>query len=238
MTTTTRRLTAALFAAALALITLIPAAPAHAAWPECSRVWLTEPSYFDKIDTGRSRCLWPKDRQGGWVKIYRLDKRHLRVIDYVSPWNFTRTPPTNGRVKSTADSVRTLARRYDVTLQFAVSDVIGRRGCYGDHLYSISGAYAPGGDRHPGRGLIRLGTGTIDRCMRDKPKVLNITRHEIAHALIERLCDRYVGTDFHHENVTDAFAYRYLGATSRSPGGYNFGPWSFKRAGAIHSGNC
>jgi hypothetical protein len=102
---TTRRLTAALFAAVLALITLIPAAPAHAAWPECSRVWLTEPSYFDKIDTGRSRCLWPKDRQGGWVKIYR-------------------------------------------------------------------------------------------------------------------------------------FAYRYLGATSRSPGGYGFGPWAMKRAVAIHNGKC
>jgi hypothetical protein len=125
-----------------------------------------------------------------------------------------------------------------VRLQFAVTDLLGRRGCYGDHIGQISGSYAPGGDRFPGRGLVRLGTGTIDRCMLDKPAVLNVTRHEVAHALIERKCGRYVGTDFRHENITDAYAYRYLGATARNPGGYGFGKWSMRRAVAIHEGKC
>jgi hypothetical protein len=233
------RIFAALSAAVLAVLLLIPAAPAHAAWPECSRVWLTSPSYFDKIDTGQRRCLWPKDRtEAGWVKVYRLDDRSLRVIDYVSPYNITATPPNNGRVKSTADSVRALASRYDIRLQFAVSSFSGQRGCYGDHIGQISGMYAPGGDRYPGRGLVRLGTGTIDRCMEDKRRVMDITRHELTHGILEKLCGRYVGTDYRHENVTDAYAWKYLGATVRNPGGYGFGPWSLKRAVQIHDGNC
>lgn len=224
---------------AVALVTLIPAESAHGAWPECSRVWLTSPSYNDKVDTGQQRCLWPKDRDSsGWVRVYRLDDRNLRVIDYVSPWNITQTPPNNGRVKSTADAVRAIADRNHVRLQFAVTDYAGRRGCYGDHLGQISGMYAPGGDRYPGRGLVRLGTGVIDRCMEDREGALNIARHEVAHGVIERLCGRYVGTDFRHENVTDAYAYRYLGATIRAPGGYGFGAWSMRRAVAIHEGEC
>lgn len=44
------------------------------------------------------------------------------------------------------------------------------------------------------------------------------------------------GPHHRNENVTDAYAYRYLGATVRNPGWYRFDSWDMRRAVEIHKG--
>lgn len=219
------------------LVPAVAASPvAHA--DHCRTVWLTAPSYRDRVDTGTKVCLSSERRTlSSGHTAYALRYSGGSFRDWVFTNGYTAIPPNNGLVQSTADSVRWLANKYDVTVQFAVSDLIGRRGCYGDHPNQISGSYQATWE-HPGRGLVRLGTGTTSRCMTYRTSVKNIAKHEIAHALIERLCREVLWGDPRQENITDAYAYRFMGATVRNPGGYGFTLADSRRAAQVYNGNC
>jgi hypothetical protein len=230
-----RRILILLTAIALTIGGTVAAAPANAA--TCTTIWLATPSYEHKIDTGRWRCENLRDRtaDGRFVALHYRDGRFL---DWQDDWAYTRMRPHGGRVKSTADSIRALAARYDVNLQFADRDMRGRMGCYGGFANSVSGTYQ-GSPRYPGEGLIRIGTGTTTRCMNDRATALNVAKHEISHALIERICGTTdpprVGD--RSEEVTSAYAMRYLGA-GMNAGGYKPNRSDMWQAGKIHGGWC
>lgn len=236
----TRRILALVTATILGL-GILTAAPASASFSDtpCTRVWLTAPSYFGHVDTGQRRCVWPKDQTNGWTRIYYRDDRGRHVIDYTH--RFTKTQPNHGRVESTADAVRWVARKHNVHLQFANSDLVGRMGCAGGFINSVSGAYAPAA----GEGLIRIGTGTTRRCMADRRTTLNVAKHEIAHAVIDRICGttrpRMVyrpERGFNRiEEVTSAYAMKYLGATMND-GGMRPAAKDYWRADQLHAGRC
>lgn len=230
-----RRILILITAIALTIGGTVAAAPANAA--TCTNVWLTTPSYDHKLLAGTKRCVWFNDRTAeGWIRIHRLDNRDLRTIDWLNPYNYTRIPPNNGLYKPNADRARALAKKHNVRLQFAVSNVGGTVGCTAAHYWQLSGTYS-GSYRHPGEGLVRIGTGTTSRCMRNQTDVMDTTRHELTHALIERLCPD-APAEPRHENVTDAFAWKYLDATVRNPGGYGFTRSDLWRATKIHGGWC
>lgn len=218
-----------------AFFTSIIAAPAQAY--SCTTVWLTAPSYYGHIETGKKRCLYLNDTSSaGWIKIYRLDDRSLIQIDWLNPYDYTRVPPNNGLYKPNADRARAFAADHHVYLQFAKSNEVGSVGCTGDFTGQISGTYHPSG-RRPGKGLVRLGTGTTDTCMRNRDEVMDTTRHEVAHALEERHCPASLN-ERRHENVTDAFAWKFLGATNRHPGNYGFTSADLTRAYQILHYQC
>lgn len=224
----------ALFLAVTGL--LIPAVPsAHAQTATCTTVWLVGPSYFNKFEAGAKRCIWPEDQENGWVKLYQFNDNTKPVIDWIPTWGYTKTRPNNGLVQSNADTVRAMADRYNVKVQFAVK-ARESYGCRGDFAYHISGTYytAPG---NPGQGLVRLGTGTVSTCMQDRSTVLNVSRHEISHALMERKCPSYIGEP-RYENATDAYAWLFLNATTKSSGNYGFTDRDRTRAIEIAHKEC
>lgn len=225
----------ALFALFLALtgllIPAIPSAPAQAAG--CTTVWLTNPSYYEHFEAGTRRCVWLDDKDGGYIRIYRMDNREFRVVDWID--GHTKIAPNNGLYKPNADLARAFAAKYDVKLQFSVSNVQGLAGCPG--LWAgVNGTYSPSG-RVPGQGLVRIGTGTTSECMRVREEVMNTVRHEVAHALTERKCPQ-IFFETRYENMTDAYAWRFLGATTRSPGNYGFTRTDLVRAWEVRRGEC
>jgi hypothetical protein len=206
---------------------------AQGAGASCTTVWLSMPSWQGKFTAGTKHCLNMADRTNGWVKVYQSGK----VVDYVNPRSTLTAPPNNGRVQSTADTVRWMAKKHGVSLQFANADTMGRQGCSGEFRYGISASYQPSYE-HPGKGLVRIGTGTVKRCMNDRRMVLDVARHEIAHAIMDRKCGEKAWGSARNEQVTDAYAYRYLGATTKSPGHYGFTKRDAARAVAIAQGRC
>lgn len=234
-----RRLLALVATLATVLSILTAAAPAAAEPSPCTKVWFTAPTYFGKFQAGQSRCVWPWDTANGWTKIYSWNDRSKAVIDYAVL--YTRTRPNDGRVESTADTVHWIAHKHDVHLQFANLDLLGRLGCSGGFENSVTGAYQPD-PGHPGEGLVRIGTGITDRCMRDKQTVLNTAKFEIGRAIIERLCGRVDppragDTYLEIAAVTSAYAMKYLGATMND-GGVRPAVKDFWRATEIHEGRC
>lgn len=204
-------------------------APTATADTHCTKVWFTSPTYLGKFQAGQSRCVWLDDKtSSGWVKVYSWNDRSKRVIDYTA--QFTRTRPNDGRVESVADSVARMAAKHDVRLQFARTDTLGRQGCT-DRYPGLTGSYQPPAantyDRDHGYGLIRIGTGTTDRCMANSRWAHDVAAHEISHAVIERKCPEF--TDPRDENVANAYAYRFVGASVRDSGGYD----GFTRADSI-----
>lgn len=197
----------------------------------CTVVWLTEPSYYERIDAGSKRCL--PMQESGWIYTYRTDGSFL---DYVSPYSLTRTAPHSGDGSRTASYIKALATKYGVTMQFARTDYMGRDGCSASTFHnSLSGSYQSSSN-HPGKGLVRLGTGKYRSCISKYPaKNKDIARHEISHAIMERKCDgRNVRRE---ENTTDAYAYRYLGA-GKAAGNYGFTRTDLARAIKVHAGEC
>jgi len=246
ITATTRvlaRILATIAALAISFSILIAAPTTATSEPSpCTKVWLTAPSYFGKFQSGQSRCIWPWDKVNGWTRIYSWNDRSKDVIDYTFMW--TTTPPNDGRVQSTADAALWVAKKYGAHLQFANRDYLGRLGCASPFPNSVSGAYA-GTGQYPGQGLIRIGTGTTDRCMNDRRTVLNVVKHEISHALIERRCGttrpRMVyrpESGFNRiEETTTAYAMKFLGATTNA-GGLVPATKDYWRATEIYYGRC
>lgn len=220
----TRRILALVTATILGLGILT--APTATADTHCTKIWFTSPTYHGKFQAGQSRCVWLDDKTSGWVNIYSWNDRSKRVIDYTA--QFTRTRPNDGRVESVADSVKRLAARHDVRLQFAATDTLGRKGCT-DRYPGLTGTYQPPLNmaRDHGYGLVRIGTGTTDRCMTNRTWALDLAAHEMSHAIIERRCPEF--DDPRGENVTNAYAYRFLGASVRDSGGYG----GFTRADSV-----
>lgn len=197
----------------------------------CTNVWLTGPSYYEKISAGTKRCLTLKD--SGWIYTYRADGSFL---DYVSPYTLTKTPPHSGDGSSTARYIKALAAKYNVKLQFASVDYMGRPGCNRNGFYdSMSGSYQSL-TTHPGKGLVRLGTGRYKSCISKYPtQNKDLARHEITHAIVERKCE---GRNIYREEyTTDAYAYRYLGA-GKAAGNYGFTRSDLARAIKVHAGQC
>lgn len=197
----------------------------------CTTVWLTGPSYYEKISAGAKRCLPLKS--SGWIYVYRTDGT---ILDFVNPYTLTKTPPHSGDGSATAKYIKALAAKHNVKLQFAKVDFAGRVGCSRDGFYnSVSGSYQSL-VQHPGKGLVRLGTGKYKSCIGKYPtKNRNLAKHEISHAIMERKCDgRNV---YREENTTDAYAYRYLGA-SKASGNYGFTSSDLARAIKVHAGRC
>ena len=166
--------------------------------------------------------------------------------------------PAGSAGRAHADAARQLATRYGVTLQLSAADEGGRRGYVTASRALLTGSYTPGGVLAPGKGLIRLGNGADDMSVAGSGNnwfrryLLNQARHEIAHAEIEQRCGTTrppvagapgavrpsTGKPV-HEHVTEAYASLYLGATTRSPGGYGYSTtWDVPRAKAIHAGRC
>lgn len=197
----------------------------------CTTVWLTYPSYYNEIKTGAKKCLTLK--RTGWLIAYRSDGS---VLDYVSPYGVTKVAPHSGDGSATAKRIKDFAAKYHVTLQFSKVDGAGRVGCSVDGFRnSVSGSYY-GSPYKPGAGLIRLGTGKYRSCISKYPaKNMDIAKHEIAHAVMERKCKG--DSIFREENTTDAYAYRYFGA-SRSAGNYGFSDKDYQRAGEVYRGVC
>lgn len=226
---------AALIAALATCLGILTATPASADTP-CVKVWLTAPSYFGHYESGTRRCVWPNDRVNGWTRIYADNNRTHPVVDYAH--TYTRVPPNSGRVRSTSSAAHALANRHNVRLQFANRDLIGRLGCSGAFRHSVSGAYQ-GSAQYPGKGLVRIGTGTTTRCMADRSNVLDVVRHEIAHAAIERKCGttrpRIAGSRV--EPVTIAYSYLYLGARTNT-GDMKPTVTDHRRATHIKNGRC
>jgi hypothetical protein len=234
------RLITALLAAIILTSSSAVAAPAAAA--TCTTVWLTTPTIYDELPAGTKRCIDLTDgiHDDQIIRIYRGDDPARAQIDWADRWAMTKTPPNRGRVKTTADSVRALAARHDVRIQFADRDLIGRLGCSSASGFAntVSGAYQTA-TRHPGQGLARLGTGTTNRCMQDKRTVMNVAKHEMSHALIERICGTTDPPRAGHrvEAVTSAYAMKYLGA-GMNDGGMRPRDTDFWRATKIHGGWC
>lgn len=228
----------ALVVVLVAFFGMFTAVPAATADTPCTKIWLTAPSFHRNFETGERRCVWPDDKLNGWAKIYRSNNRANAVVDYV--YQYTRIPPNDGRVLTTARAARDLARKYHVDLQFSNRDLIGRMGCSGVFSKYVTGTYAPS-SQYPGEGLIRLGTGKIKRCMYDKTAVLNVLKHEISHALINRVCGTtrppMATGGGRMEDVTTAYGFKYLGATSNS-GRIGHTVHDTRRATNIHNGNC
>lgn len=211
------------------------AAPATAA--TCSHIWLTTPSYAAKFPAGLPRCADLTDRTADG-RFVALTDRYGRFVDWQDDWAYTTAAPNNGRVKTTADSVRALADRYDMHVQFANRDLAGRMGCYGGFANGVSGAYQPS-PRYPGEGLIRIGTGTTDRCMLDTRTVVNVFKYEAAHAVIERICGT-VGPPIVGDRiaeVTSAYSLKYFNATMND-GGTAPTAGDYWRATKIRNGWC
>jgi hypothetical protein len=228
----------ALFALFLAVTgLLIPAIPAsHAQAATCTTVWLTGPSYNDRFEAGDKRCIWPKARTAnGWVKLYQFNDRTKPIVDYIQPWNYTKTRPNNGLYKPNADRLRKIADIHNVNLQFAYK-AANNVGCTGTWATQVSGVYHSN-PNNPGKGLIRIGTGTKRDCMMDRAGVLNIGKHEVSHAIMERKCPNYL-TKARAENVTDAFAWKFLNASSKSAGNYGFNSRDLARAIDIKYKRC
>jgi hypothetical protein len=233
------RVLAAVFASVLGvLVAVVPAAPAQAA--DCTTVWLTAPTINEVLPAGRKRCIDLTDTVSGGaiIRVYSYDTKSKGQIDWLDAWAFTRTRPNGGRVQSTADWIRYLARVYDVKLQFANRDMAGRLGCSGGFIDSVSGAYQPS-PRHPGKGLVRIGTGITDRCMADKRTAANVARHEFGHVHMERICGttRPPIAGSRVEQVATAYAVLYFSA-SMNAGGIEPSSTDLWRAKQIHAGNC
>lgn len=231
MSKTIARIITTVFVALVTIIAPPMMQPAEAAG--CTTIWLTNPSYFSHLETGTRRCVWLDDKDSGWVRIYRLDNRELRVLDWVD--GYTKYPPNGGRYQPNADLARAFAAKYGVHLQFSDTNVQGLMGCPG--LWAgVNGTYSPSG-REPGQGLVRIGTGPTGLCMKVKDEVMNTVRHEVAHALTERKCPR-IFFEARYENMTDAYAWRFLGATTKSPGNYGFTRADLIRAWEVRRGEC
>ena len=224
----------ALFLALAALLGSVVTAPS-AESATCTTVWLTVPSYNERFNAGTKRCVWPSLQTNGWVNVYQFDDRNKPVVDWVSPFVYTKTPPNNGLYKPNADRVRDLAAKYDVRLQFAykAGEAVG---CVGAYAGEISGVYSPSPVR-PGKGLVRIGTGKISTCMRETVEVMDVAKHEIAHVLTERKCPR-IFNESRFENITDAYAWKYLNASDKSAGNYGFTTKDLARAVEIAHREC
>ncbi len=217
-------------AVAVVVLGLSPAPAAEAS--SCTTVWITNPSYYGKFAAGSRLCLniggtsWAPIHQGG------------ELVDYANPYAVTTDPPNTGRVQSTATTIRAIARKNSVSLQFSSRDLSGRMGCSGEFHDSVSGTYQPS-SRHPGKGLVRIGTGVGTRCMADRSTAINAAKHEISHGIVDRKCgtSRPKIAGGRSENVTDAYAYRYLGA-SRAAGNYGFTHEDLRVAMKIRVGDC
>lgn len=197
----------------------------------CTTVWLTFPSYYNKVSAGTKQCLPLK--KTGWIYVYQTDGT---LLDYVNPYGVTRTAPHNGDGSVTAKRIKNLAAAYNVKLQFANIDFGGRPGCSRNGFYnSVSGTYQSS-PHNPGAGLVRLGTGKYKSCIsRTSAKTLDVAKHEISHAIMERKCD---GRGVHREEyTTDAYAYRYLSAGKKA-GNYGFNRSDLARAIKVHAGKC
>lgn len=226
----------------LLVFVLLIAVPNHARGAEgCTTVWLTAPTVDHVLPAGTKRCIDPQDSiyDGQLIRIHRLDNPNLRQIDWLDSWAYTTQPPNDGRVQATADAIRWLGTKYDVRIQFAWRDLLDRRGCYGGFASSVSGASQPS-PRHPGEGLVRIGTGTIDRCMEDRRSATNVAKHEISHVLIERTCgtmDPPRVTNGRIEEVTSAYGIKFLGA-GMNDGGLVPTSSDYWHATKIHEGWC
>lgn len=223
----------ALFLALAALLgQVVTAAPAQAS--TCTTVWLTNPSYYDHFQAGTRRCLVPTDQTGGWIRIHQFDNPDRPTVDWImADYGYTTTHPNDGLYKPNADLVRALAKKYNVRLQFAYK-ARESVGCTGIWAGQVNGTYylSP---RGAGKGLIRLGTGRDASCMRNKTEALNTARHEISHALLERKCPNY-WDEPRYENITDAYAYRYLHLSFK--GNYGFTSADMHKAVSFHDGKC
>jgi hypothetical protein len=232
-----RKIRAALVTLALTGAALIAAPATAPAAEDCTTVWLTNPTINNVLPAGTKRCL--DLDAGAIIPVYRLDDPGLRQIDWLDSWAYTRQRPNGGRVQSTADAIRSVADRYDVAVQFAWRDLLNRRGCYNGFANSVTGAAMPS-PRHPGEGLVRIGTGTIDRCMTYKQTAMNVAKYEISHILIERICREMeppIMQNGRADYITSAYAQKYLGATM-SAGGIQPTSSDFWRATKVHNGWC
>lgn len=184
------------------------------------------------------------ESRDGWVKVTK------RAPNMGGPYG------SAGRAH--ADAAKALAAKYGVVLQFAEADEVGRVGYITKSEVLLTGNYTAGGVRAPGQGLIRIGNGGDNMSAAGKGNnwfrkhLLNVTRHEIAHAEIEQRCGttkppvvgredavrKSTGASV-HEHATEAYAVLYLGATEAAPGGLGYSKaWDVPRARAIHAGNC
>lgn len=224
-------------------------APAAEAASACTTVWLTTPAVhphnFQPVPhvlAGSKRCLWPDDRTtAGWIKVYQFDDNTRPVIGLA--YTYTTQRPNSGKVKSTADVIRMVAEREGVRVQFSARDGLGRLGCSGGFINHVTGTYQPQViDTASGQGLIRIGTGTTDRCMHDKWMAVNTFKFEAARAIIERKCGttgppRAGNTYLEIAAVTAAYSLKYLRA-SLNDGGVEPTADDTQRATQIHNGNC
>lgn len=222
-------------------VTVATAPKARAA--SCTTLWLTTPTIYGKLQAGQKRCIDLTDGiyDDQIIRVYSFDDKSRGVIDWMDRWAHTTLPPNHGRYQPTADWIRYLAKQYGMRVQFGDRDQLGRLGCASSSGFtnSVSATYMPSG-RYPGKGLIRIGTGTTDRCMRYKVKAASTAKFEFSRAFIERICGTpgppMAGTSYLKiAAVTSAYAQKYLNAT-----GYGTSPTAndFWRATQIHNGNC
>jgi hypothetical protein len=217
--------------------------PRASAWePPCTRVWLTTPSLERVLPTGTERCLDLTDGiyDDQLIRIYRLDNPTLRQIDWIDRWALTTYPTNNGRYEPTADLIRWVANKYDAHVQFGNRDLLGRLGCSTEDGFpnSVTGAYQPS-PRHPGEGLVRIGTGFTSRCMEDRHTSVNTFKHELGHVWMERICGttRPPIAGDRVEWIASAYAMLYFDAEMVA-GGLVPTSSDIWRAKQIHSGNC
>lgn len=198
----------------------------------CSTVWLTYPSYYNEFSTGSKKCLTLK--KSDWIPVRNSAGV---LIDYVSPYGYTRVAPHNGDGSKTASTIKALGTKYGVKVQFANVDLLNRPGCNTKGFpTSVSGTYTPSSSK-PGKGLVRLGTGTKKACIaKYATKNINIAKHEISHGIIERKCKGK--SPFRGEQTADAYAWKFLKASSKSAGNYGFSDKDLERAVKIHRGFC
>lgn len=246
MSTTTRALLALTTAVLMLLAGTVPAAAADSIGCGDGKTygWVAAPVNGLAVGSRHCRQMTEGDLSGQYAYWFRSNVNGAWIPTSNNKPNLGGAAGSAGRAH--ADAAKALAARWGTTLHFTtyagLHDRVGwiaRDGSYGFH-----GAYYPY-PQHPGRGLIEISAGGKPLGLADTARgnaymreaILNTTRHEIAHARIERRCGTWkppIAGD-RAENVTDAYAVTFLAKTNAN---YGYTAADVTKARSIAAGEC
>lgn len=143
----------------------------------------------------------------------------------------TNTDTNTNTTRATSTVADAVAARYGLTVRYvaqtecgSVSDGTTFWGCYSS--------------RNGGGGYIEITENALE--YPTYVGLADLAAHEVSHALIMRTCGtmRPVIAGARYENVTDAYAQFFVGATTSDAGGYGYTDADAEIAKQIHAGVC
>jgi hypothetical protein len=246
MSTTTRGLLALTTAVLMLLAGTVPATAAASIGCGDGKTygWVTAPVNGLPVGSRHCRPMTQGDLSGQYAFWFKSHVNGAWIPTSNNKPNFGGSPGSAGRAH--AEAAWALGKRWGVKVNFTkyVGNYDRKGWIRRDGSYGFHGAYYPA-PTHPGRGLIEISAGGSPLGYADavrgnaymRQAILNVVRHEIAHARIEHWCGTWAPPIVRDraENVTDAYAVTFLRKTNSH---YSYTSADVAKARSIAKGDC